>query len=444
MTPVLPPRALPPRLAGAASGGLLRVSAALALRLAGSALGFAAALLLGNLLGTAGYGVYAFTLAWVGLLGVAAQGGFPLLLLRQLPLYRDQERWGSVRGILRLSRLRVGTASLAILLLAGAIVLGSSPENAVLRGTFGLGLCLLPVVSLIQVDQAALQGLNRVLTGQLPDLLLRPLLFIVLLSGCAVISRPNLEPRLVMGLQLLSALSALALLRAALGRELPRQAPEAPLGSERAAFRKASLRLFLINLVMALQTQFDLICLGSLRGSEEVGQYAAASRLAALLSFVLLAVNAVASPVFSSLHGQGKRAELQRYVTVNCRWASLVAGAAALLILLYTREFLTFFGSGFDRAAGALTILATAQLVNVGAGSVGTLLMMTGHERDTFSGLAKSAALNVVLSAALIPRYGIEGAAVASGASTILWNLILVRLVWKRLRINPTVICRLG
>jgi O-antigen/teichoic acid export membrane protein len=40
---------------------------------------------------------------------------------------------------------------------------------------------------------------------------------------------------------------------------------------------------------------------------------------------------------------------------------------------------------------------------------------------------------------ALIPRFGIEGAAIASAVSLITWNLTLLYRVRQRLGINPTV-----
>jgi O-antigen/teichoic acid export membrane protein len=63
---------------------------------------------------------------------------------------------------------------------------------------------------------------------------------------------------------------------------------------------------------------------------------------------------------------------------------------------------------------------------------------MTGHERDAAFGITVGATANVILNALLIPRWGMEGAAIATGFSLLLWNVILVVRTRQRLGIRPT------
>jgi O-antigen/teichoic acid export membrane protein len=71
-------------------------------------------------------------------------------------------------------------------------------------------------------------------------------------------------------------------------------------------------------------------------------------------------------------------------------------------------------------------------------GLAALVLNMTGHERDTAKGIAVSALLNVTLNALLIPLWGIEGAALASTLSMVVWNSLLVVLVHRRLGLHAT------
>ena len=50
---------------------------------------------------------------------------------------------------------------------------------------------------------------------------------------------------------------------------------------------------------------------------------------------------------------------------------------------------------------------------------------------------------HIVLNAALIPRWGLEGAAVASATSMILWNVWLSVLAYKRLGVHSTALGRI-
>ena len=61
------------------------------------------------------------------------------------------------------------------------------------------------------------------------------------------------------------------------------------------------------------------------------------------------------------------------------------------------------------------------------------LLNMTGHERDTALVVGMSAVANIALNLLLIPRLGLEGAAIATALGTLAWNVLLSYFVYKRL-----------
>jgi len=98
------------------------------------------------------------------------------------------------------------------------------------------------------------------------------------------------------------------------------------------------------------------------------------------------------------------------------------------------------FGEAFGRGAIALAILSGAQVINAATGSVNDLLNMTGHERDTMMGMIVGVVANVVLNFLLIPMWDITGAALATGASLILWNIVLVIQVQRRIGLAATAI----
>ncbi len=63
---------------------------------------------------------------------------------------------------------------------------------------------------------------------------------------------------------------------------------------------------------------------------------------------------------------------------------------------------------------------------------------MTGNESYTLISRVSSTVLNVVLNALLIPRWGLEGAAIATAGSAILLNLENTIWVRKKLGIYCT------
>jgi O-antigen/teichoic acid export membrane protein len=96
------------------------------------------------------------------------------------------------------------------------------------------------------------------------------------------------------------------------------------------------------------------------------------------------------------------------------------------------------FGADFSAADVSLAVVSLGQMANVATGSVGVLLVMTGHQREAALGTAAGAGLNVLLTIALIPPLGALGAAAAAAASNVVSNGLLVIAVRRKLRLDST------
>jgi len=92
----------------------------------------------------------------------------------------------------------------------------------------------------------------------------------------------------------------------------------------------------------------------------------------------------------------------------------------------------------FAEAYVPLVIICIGQLVNASIGSVGSLLNMTGHEKDTTKSIFIGATVNVLLNLALTPVWGPIGAAIATTVTLIVWNMIMWQKVRSRIGIEPS------
>ena len=84
-----------------------------------------------------------------------------------------------------------------------------------------------------------------------------------------------------------------------------------------------------------------------------------------------------------------------------------------------------------------LIILGTGQLINASVGSVGFLLTMTAHQKLEVFNWSSMILINFFLNFILIPIYGAIGAAIATGVSVALINLLRLYEVFKYLNIHP-------
>jgi O-antigen/teichoic acid export membrane protein len=160
--------------------------------------------------------------------------------------------------------------------------------------------------------------------------------------------------------------------------------------------------------------------------------------------FGLGIVNFLILPNIAGMHARGDRIGLQHLVTKAARIVSLMAAAGLAILLFAGHPLLSLmFGAEFTEAYMALIILAFGQLVNALFGPVALVLNMTGHERLTLIGVLVAVGVNVLLNLLLIPRFGMEGAACASAAALITWNVVLAIILRRRVGYCSSVVpCR--
>jgi O-antigen/teichoic acid export membrane protein len=431
--------ALRKRLVGG-TGGLL------GLRVAFSGLSFLVTVLLARLLGTEGYGAYFYAFAWIVLLGIPAILGTDQLLVREVATYLSKSQWGLMRGLLQRANRAVLMASVGLALLAAAVgwaLRGHWPSSNMLP-TFWVALILLPFVALTRVRQGAMQGLHRVALGAMPEQLIQPALLLVFLSATYLFLPYRLTAPLSMGLNVAACGVAFLVGALLMYRTLPLCVKEAAPVYRDAAWARSSLPLVFLAGAGVLFSQADTLILGALKGAQAVGLYTAAHKGADFIAFVLVAQSAAFASTAASLYATGDMERLQRLVTRLARWTLLASAPLAILLIGFGRWFLLYcYGRQFTQARTALAILSCGQLANISMGSVGLLLVMTGHERDAAAAIGAGAVSNIVLNFALVPRWGLEGAAVAYACGMILWNIWMAVTLYEKVGIHSTALGRL-
>jgi O-antigen/teichoic acid export membrane protein len=176
----------------------------------------------------------------------------------------------------------------------------------------------------------------------------------------------------------------------------------------------------------------DILMLGFFREDADVGIYRVASQIAALVVFGLQIINSIQGPHIAHLYAQGEMKTLQRMITRSAQLVFMIALPSVLIIVVFGPFVIrTLYSPEFSDAYLPLVILCVGQLVNASAGSVGSLLNMTGHEKETTKSVFIGATVNLVLNLILTPLWGPIGAATATTVTLIVWNVIM----WHKVRV---------
>ena len=428
-------------------------SGSFALRIASRGLGFIAGTVLARSLSLGSFGVYTYAMSWVLILDIPSMLGLNRILVREMSIYHARQDWPSMKGVLRYAHLLSLTLSLVLALgvfLTSWVMLYSREgegikEAALQHGstvalyTIWVAALLIPLNSLLTLWIGAMQGLHKVVIGQVPDLIVRPVLFISLLGGAALVLDRKLSATGAIGLQVFGSAIAIAYGAYLLARSLPIEMKQA-----RAVYHDLRAWLHVIppmlwlGVMNMVHSRADFLILGALRGAEDVALYGSAYLLAQFVVLFLTAANLTLAPTFAQIHASGDKARLERVAVKSARAVMLISLPISLGLLVFGKWVLGIYGAEYARAYTALSIMVVGQFINMAAGSVGVLLNMTGNERYTALGFTVGAVVNIALNFLLIPPWGIEGAAVATSVTLFVWNGVLIVFVRRRLGIHST------
>ena len=125
----------------------------------------------------------------------------------------------------------------------------------------------------------------------------------------------------------------------------------------------------------------DMLILGVLGSTEELGIYSAASRTAMVSTLFLMAMNSITAPKYAYLYKAGNINELKRLALNSTKILIVMALFPTFILLVYPEWVMSLYGYEFISGAPILIVLAIGQFVNVASGSVAYLLIMTGNEK---------------------------------------------------------------
>ncbi len=409
----------------------------MATQIAGIGLAYAMQVAIARAAGVFEFGLFAYAWTWMNLIFLVAAFGLNEAALRLIPTYVAHGDWESLRGLItRGPTLVLLAAAVTGVLAAGVLQLLGGVVGEHYRLPLLLTFAAAPLIGLLAFLQGAGRALGGALLAFLPRTIGLPLLVLVAVGVMVLLDTPPSATTLVAvtiaAAGFLALLQWLLLMRRALPPDVGQVKAAVPLGS----WLRLAMPCLFIAICYGLLTHCDLLMVGFFLSAEDVAVYQAASRTAALISFPLFAMNALVAPLIARLHAENKMAELQRTVTLATQivfWPSLLG---ALLAIGAGQWILAIFGPGFTLGHQALAILILGHLVNVAVGPVSYLMTMTGNQIGCAVVWAATVVVQLAASLYLIPRWGIEGAALGTAGATVVLGIALTMLVRHRLHIS--------
>ena len=196
--------------------------------------------------------------------------------------------------------------------------------------------------------------------------------------------------------------------------------------------------LFAIQGLEFLSSQADKVLLGVWLTAREVGIYSAAIALVAFVPIVLQSINQIFAPTIADLYANGRKELLLRLYQTLTKWTLSLTIPLAIVMIVFARPLMGIFGPEFASGWPVLVIATVGQLVNCGVGSVGQLLVMSGHQRRMIRAQSIVVPVVLILGFIAIPILGLVGAALLGAVANVLLNMLMLRDVKKTLSFYPS------
>jgi O-antigen/teichoic acid export membrane protein len=414
-------------------------SGAFIVSVAGTGLGLLTNLAMARLIGRAEYGIFALMFSWVSVLVTVAQAGQDISIIRFLPTYIQERAWGKVLGL----RLGVGLfvfATSVCVAIAGCVVVHTvgAGHSAIWRETFYIGFAMLPILTQLQQSGAMHRAFKRPVTTGMYSTVMRPAILLVLLGLASVVFTRLDAPRAT----LCVALSALLALMASawhMSRAWPAQARGVRPGYELRRWAVVGSQLSLLSIIVVAGNRLDVMLLGAIMGTSDVGPYYAAVKMAGFALFAVQAVNVVLAPMIAERYDAGDLAGLQAVATHAARLGLAGALGVALFCVVAGHWVLGLFGHDFDVAYMPLLILLAGYCVSTCFGEVGFMLSMTKYQKQVSFFVLIGIVANCAAAFVLVPRLGSVGAAIGAALSIVIWRGLAWRFVTTRVGVDPSV-----
>jgi O-antigen/teichoic acid export membrane protein len=402
-------------------------------------LGFLARVTIARYVTLAQWGEFSLGLALSSLLAIVIALGLPSAVSRALSYEHEAaERRRIVRITLLASLLSALAGSVAVFL--GAPVLASVFHDAGLTVVFELFAPAIGFTVVSTILAAYFQGVERVGPNAVFNMALNPALFLAFLLAALVLRTGFFGILIAYCVSTGAACAALGLYSWwRLGHALahpPRAGASDPSG-------RVSLLLMTVTLFGAaslnLLTQFaDTLILGVFRTTSVVGLYAASMTLARLFLAGASSLVYIYLPVSTRLRRDRDFDGLRSTYVTTARWVTVITLPIFCVFFFDPGPTLGFvFGSTYESGVLALRILSVAGFLSVVIGPANAALSGLGHPGANMASAGVSLGLNIGLSVALIPTYGLLGAALAWSIARLAYTGLCLAFIWRTYGMTP-------
>jgi len=404
------------------------------LRFGGLAIGYILTLIIAHLFGADGLGEYILAITILRLFTLLAKVGLDVTSIRFIASFASQNKWRSIFSFRKQVLLILSVSSIISSLLMYFLAIPIADLIHTNYRYIQLNAFFVLPMAFFMVNYESLRGLKRIAEFsffyRVSQGLFSIISIIILYQFCNSSEIPVYAYLIsVLIVSILSFFSFTYWLRKISDGE-DKAISEVKSYSN---LLKVSIPLMFAQSVQFVMSWTDKLMLGSMSTLEEVGIYHTAFKLSMFAAVALMSINSIASPKFAEMFANNDMIGLKKVVRQSTKMIFWTSVPLVVVFFMFPEFLLGLFGKEFEVGVTAFFFLSCGKLFSSFSGSVGNILQMTGNQNILAKILLFAAILNIALNLYLIPKHGINGAALASMISIIVWNSGMILAVKKKL-----------
>lgn len=409
-------------------------SSSLIVKVVGMAAGLITSIILGRTLGPEGIGIINLSTRLIGFVLVFAMLGMDNVLRKEIAIAFEEKDWKHIADVMFTSvRIIIPVAlllSFILIILAPWLTSNIFHEPKLKIPLIVFSALLIPQV-LSRIFAAGLNGFRKIWQSNLVGDTLSSALTAI---GLVIMWFVNIDISLNNVVILYGiARVIVTIVTGAYWRQLFNFRGRSTLQIN--SMLSMGLPLLLVSASSLVSSNSDIIMLGWLGNTNEVGLYSIAARLALLTSFFHMLTVSSLTPKIAALYSQERFKELKKMIQQVTKVLGFIGLLSLVTFLFAGRFLLELWGPEFTVAYVTLIIISIGQFFNISTGATGVLLIMAGKEKIVGNISLISAVLNLIMNFILIPKYGALGAAIATALTISTSNIIKVFYAYKKLGI---------
>lgn len=387
--------------------------------------------------GPAIYGIYSIAYALVSLIAAIFNLGLDDAMVRYTAVYRTKKKWSALGGLAIFCTFTAGLAGMigAILVISFAPSLASLRHDNRIIPVLRFMAPLIPMLCMQIMWYSGLQGLKAFKWRVAAERLISPIVMILILIAILFVQH-NVIGVVIATLTGIAASMIFSLY--SFIRLIPTDAKRGRKQFELGEWLPFAIPNFLTSIVdMALESTDTLLLAFFAISNEQIGLYTAAIKLSGFIVMPQTSLNSMFAPTIAELHTKGEHDKLAAMFKIVTKWSITLSLPIFFTVTLFSRPILAISSRGFIEAWPILVAFALGNIINTSTGSVGYLLMMTGHQKISVFNSIMAVTINVGVGIVLAPLYGAMGVAISTGLAVASVNLMKLLQVHLFLKISP-------